>query len=855
MTTTPPSTPPLDDPATDPFLVARAAADHIAQATGVEGHDMALVLGSGWGGAAESLGEVVAEVPTHEIPGFSAPAVAGHLSVTRSIRVERADGSVRHALVLGSRTHSYEGKGVRAVVHGVRTAAATGAETLILTNGCGGLNQEWGAGTPVLLSDHINLTARSPSEGPTFVDSTDVYSPRSRELAHRVDPTLPEGVYAQFPGPHYETPAEVRMAGILGADLVGMSTTLEAIAARHCGSEVLGVSLVTNLAAGISPTPLSHAEVIEAGQAAGPRISALSADIAKSVDQDESRRSLELVDSPDPRKHDVRVRALADSQDRFSGPLEFGTAGSRGRMEAGPHRMNRAVVIRAAAGSGAYSLDTLGPAGAGGAARPRVVVGFDARHRSRTFAVDSAAVLTAAGLDVLVSPSASPTPVLAFAVRHLGADAGVMVTASHNPPADNGYKVYLGGRVVTDSGQGAQIVPPYDAHIAAAIAAVGPARSVPRASSGWTVSDREVVVAYERSVLASSDGARRDLKVVTTASHGVGGETVAHVSRDAGFTTVVPVEEQLDPNPDFPSVAFPNPEEPGAMDLALAVAQDAAADVVLANDPDADRCAVAVLDPRVGTYQGAETARSNGWRMSHGDEVGALSGDDVARRVAASGAPGGVLACSIVSSRSSGKIAAAHGLGFATTLTGFKWISRVDGLVFGYEEALGYCVDPAHVRDKDGISAASLVAQLANRLKAEGRSIVDALDDSARAHGSHVSDQLSARFEDLDRIGETMAHSRAAPPRTLAGAGVSDVTDLSAGSDGLPPTDGVRILTADGTRVIVRPSGTEPKVKCYSEVVVPVAPDASHDDLTAARAFARDRIDRVKADMTRALGL
>ncbi|MFI2702832.1 phospho-sugar mutase [Cellulosimicrobium composti] len=584
------------------------------------------------------------------------------------------------------------------------------------------------------------------------------------------------------------------------------------------------------------------------------RVAAWIDDDVDAGDQDELRRLLDLADSPDPRKHDVRAAALAELQDRFSGPLEFGTAGLRGRMAAGPHRMNRAVVIRAAAGLGAFLLDALGPAGAGGASRPRVVVGFDARHRSRTFAVDSAAVLTAAGVEVLVLPSALPTPVLAFAVRRLGADAGVMVTASHNPPADNGYKVYLGGRVVTDSGQGAQIVPPYDARIAAAIAAVGPARAVPRAGSGWTVLGHDVVDAYVRSVLALSDGAPRRLKVVTTALHGVGGETVAHVLRDAGFTTVVPVEEQLDPNPDFPSVAFPNPEEPGAMDLALAVAQDAGADVVLANDPDADRCAVAVFDPRVGTYQGAETARSNGWRMLHGDEVGALLGDDVARRVAASGGQG-VLACSVVSSRLLGKIAAAHGLGFATTLTGFKWISRVDGLVFGYEEALGYCVDPAHVRDKDGISAALLVAQLANRLKAEGRTLVDALDDLARQHGLHVSDQLSARFTDLDRIGDTMAHLRSAPPRTLAGAGVSDVADLSAGLDGLPPTDGVRILTADGTRVIVRPSGTEPKVKCYLEVVLPVAPDASHDDLTAARATARDRLDRVKADMQRALGL
>src|SRR5690606_80516 len=370
------------------------------------------------------------------------------------------------------------------------------------------------------------------------------------------------------------------------------------------------------------------------------RVAAWIDDDVDAGDQDELRRLLDLADSSDPRQHDVRASALAELQDRFSGPLEFGTAGLRGRMAAGPHRMNRAVVIRAAAGLGTFLLDTLGPAGAGGASRPRVVVGFDARHRSRTFAVDSAAVLTAAGVEVLVLPSALPTPVLAFAVRRLGADAGVMVTASHNPPADNGYKVYLGGRVVTDSGQGAQIVPPYDARIAAAIAAVGPARAVPRAGSGWTVLGHDVVDAYVRSVLALSDGAPRRLKVVTTALHGVGGETVAHVLRDAGFTTVVPVEEQLDPNPDFPSVAFPNPEEPGAMDLALAVAQDAGADVVLANDPDADRCAVAVFDPRVGTYQGAETARSNGWRMLHGDEVGALLGDDVARRVAASGGQG-----------------------------------------------------------------------------------------------------------------------------------------------------------------------------------------------------------------------
>lgn len=266
----------LSEPGTDPLSVAHEAAATIAARTGVARHDIALVLGSGWGGAADLLGETVAEIPSHEIPGFSAPAVAGHVATTRSIRL--ANG--KHALVLGSRTHLYEGKGVRRVVHGVRTAAATGAHAVVLTNGCGGLDPAWAPGTPVLIRDHLNLTATSPLEGATFVDLTDLYTQRLRDVAHEIDPDLPEGVYAQFPGPHYETPAEVTMAGRLGATLVGMSTTLEAIAARHAGLEVLGLSLVTNLAAGISPVPLSHAEVIEAGQAAGPRISRLLAEIA-----------------------------------------------------------------------------------------------------------------------------------------------------------------------------------------------------------------------------------------------------------------------------------------------------------------------------------------------------------------------------------------------------------------------------------------------------------------------------------------------------------------------------------------------------------------------------------------------
>ncbi|WP_402464332.1 purine-nucleoside phosphorylase [Isoptericola aurantiacus] len=283
MSTAASPVPDLDDPSTDPFDVARAAAEHIAGATGVPGHDIALVLGSGWGGAAELVGDVVAEIPTHEIPGFTRPSVVGHAATTRSIRIERPDGSTRQALVIGGRTHLYEGRGVRRVAHGVRTAAATGCTAVVLTNGCGGLHMAWRPGQPVLLKDHLNLTATSPLEGATFVDLTEVYSARLREVARSVDPELPEGVYAQFPGPHYETPAEVRMAGLMGADLVGMSTTLEAIAARHCGMEVLGISLVTNLAAGISPHPLSHSEVLEAGAAAAPRIGELLATIARSI--------------------------------------------------------------------------------------------------------------------------------------------------------------------------------------------------------------------------------------------------------------------------------------------------------------------------------------------------------------------------------------------------------------------------------------------------------------------------------------------------------------------------------------------------------------------------------------------
>jgi len=417
----------------------------------------------------------------------------------------------------------------------------------------------------------------------------------------------------------------------------------------------------------------------------------------------------------------------------------------------------------------------------------------------------------------------------------------VMVTASHNPPQDNGYKVYLG--------DGAQIVPPADAEISAAINAVGPLSTVVR-GDGWEVLGEEVLDAYLTRVAGLVDAATpRDLRIVYTPLHGVGRDVVLAVFDRAGFAAPTVVARQGDPDPDFSTVAFPNPEEPGAIDLALDTARDTDADIVLANDPDADRCAVAVPDAAVET----------GWRMLRGDEVGALLATHLVRRgVAASG----TFATSIVSSSLLGRIAAAHGLGYAETLTGFKWISRVERLRFGYEEALGYCVDPAGVRDKDGISAALLVAELAATLHAEGRTCSDLLDDLAREHGLHATDQLSARFEDLAEIGAAMTRLREEPPTTLGGRAVVSAEDLGAGLDGLPPTDGLRYRFEEGAlrgRVVVRPSGTEPKLKCYLEVVVPVvaavgSPQAD-GDVAAARRTAVEILSAVSADLASTLGI
>ncbi|MFE7454434.1 phospho-sugar mutase [Streptomyces griseus] len=535
-----------------------------------------------------------------------------------------------------------------------------------------------------------------------------------------------------------------------------------------------------------------------------------------------------LAEDPDPETR-AELGAIVEAGDtqelaaRFAGTLQFGTAGLRGELGAGPMRMNRSVVIRAAAGLAAY-LKAQGQEGG------LVVIGYDARYKSAEFARDTAAVMTGAGLRAAVLPRPLPTPVLAYAIRHLGAVAGVEVTASHNPPRDNGYKVYLG--------DGSQIVPPADGEIAAAIDAVGPLAGVVRPEDSWETLGDEVLAAYlARTDAVLAPDSPRTARTVYTALHGVGTSVLTAAFARAGFPEPVLVAEQAEPDPAFPTVAFPNPEEPGAMDLAFATARRAAPDLIIANDPDADRCAVAVPDSSV----------EGGWRMLRGDEVGALLAAHLVERGAT-----GVFAESIVSSSLLGRIAEKAGLGHEETLTGFKWIARVDGLRYGYEEALGYCVDPEGVRDKDGITAALLVAELASVLKEQGgRTLLDLLDDLALAHGLHATDQLSVRVEDLSVIADAMTRLRERPPTALAGLAVTSAEDLSQGTDRLPPTDGLR-YRLEGARVIVRPSGTEPKLKCYLEVVVPVADAAG---LPAARARGAELLAGIKRDLATAAGI
>ncbi|GAB2850573.1 phospho-sugar mutase [Actinoallomurus bryophytorum] len=539
---------------------------------------------------------------------------------------------------------------------------------------------------------------------------------------------------------------------------------------------------------------------------------------------DRARADAWLEQDPDPETRAELAALLDDPEalaDRFGAKLEFGTAGLRGELGAGPNRMNRVTVMRAAAGLASVlaSRDDL-------AAPPSVVIGYDARHKSDVFAQDSAAILGGAGITVHLMPRPLPTPVLAYAVRHLGCSAGIMVTASHNPPRDNGYKVYWE--------DGAQIIPPLDEEISTAIDAVGRVDELPRGDD-WRMLDDGIVESYLRSLARLPLGTHRDVTIAYTPLHGVGGAVLRRAFEWCGFPVPDVVAEQAEPDPDFPTVSFPNPEEPGAMDLALALGKNR--DLVIANDPDADRCAVAA-----------------GGRMLTGDEVGGLLAEHVLRHT--DGADR-LVATTIVSSSLLGKIAAEYGVRYAETLTGFKWImkggSDRDRLVYGYEEALGYCVggdEGVPVHDKDGIGAALTVAGLAAEAKAEGRTLLDLLEDQARRYGLHATAQVSVRVDDLSLISDAMARLREAPPAELAGHAVTEADDLATGFDGLPPSDVLRYRLSGGGRVVVRPSGTEPKLKAYLEVVVPVTGSTEE-----AQATATGELAALRESVADALGL
>ena len=473
----------------------------------------------------------------------------------------------------------------------------------------------------------------------------------------------------------------------------------------------------------------------------------------------------------------------------FSGDLEFGTAGLRSEIGPGQSRMNRAVVIRATYGLCQYLLNKYPNK------KPKLIVGNDARHLSDQFAQDVCGVAVSLGLEVFRLPSNLPTPVLAFGVRHIGADAGVMITASHNPPQDNGYKVY--------DHLGAGIIPPMDKEIAQLI------KSAPMADeiilgAGWNEID--ITTQYQQRAAQLVNNNYGQIKVAFTPMHGVGQETFDACMKEAGFNPSINVAEQTKPDPDFPTVSFPNPEEPGAMDLLLALAQTIDADVAIANDPDADRCAVAV--PEKGN-----------WKVLSGDELGFLLAWWMIEKSKLTNVPlRGQMVASIVSSSLVPKMAQAHGLKGASTLTGVKWMGHLENLIFGYEEAIGYCTDPDFVRDKDGITAALRVVEMISYLKQNNNSVTGILNEIYQEFGVHLTKQLSFRFASVSEAIKITQKLISDSPTKIGEFNVEKVENMNDGIDGLPPTSGIRLTTKNG-RIIVRPSGTEPKLKCYLEVI------------------------------------
>jgi len=479
--------------------------------------------------------------------------------------------------------------------------------------------------------------------------------------------------------------------------------------------------------------------------------------------------------------------------DRFGQRIGFGTAGLRGLLGAGPNRMNRVLVAQAAAGISKYLKENFDD--------PSVVIGYDARKNSDVFAKDSAQIFAGFDIRAFLFPDLAATPLVAYAVRNLGASAGVMVTASHNPPGDNGYKVY--------DFSGSQIISPMDAEIAKHIdefARSGSVAALTRSESFVEV-PTSVRSGYLQSVsgLLNKHSERKSIKIVYSAMHGVGASFIQEIFKLSGLAEPTQVLSQQQPDGKFPTVSFPNPEEPGAMDESLATAKDQQADLVLVNDPDADRLAVA--------FKKAD----GGYQQLTGDQLGLILGEEMASRASREGRTGS-LACSIVSSSALSKVADHYGFGFEQTLTGFKWVSRVPNLIFGYEEALGYCVDWAQVRDKDGLSAALIVADMASALANQGYTLGDQLDKLMQRYGYFATGQISIRVTDLTVIANLMNKLRTNPPAQIAGV-AAVFEDMSQGSGSLPVTDALRFKLQDGRTVIVRPSGTEPKLKCYLQAV------------------------------------
>jgi phosphomannomutase len=510
---------------------------------------------------------------------------------------------------------------------------------------------------------------------------------------------------------------------------------------------------------------------------------------------------------PDPETK-AELALLIENKDelglasRFGSRLAFGTAGLRGELGAGPNRMNRVLVAQAAAGIGRYLLTK--------EAAPSVVIGFDGRVNSDVFAKDSAEVLAGMGVRVLLLDQMGPTPLVSFATRELNMSAGIMVTASHNPPRDNGYKVYLGGDF-----NGSQIISPIDTEIAGEIDKVATTETFASLTknSDYEVIGNQIRESYLLSALqVGGKVVKKALKIVYTPMHGVGWATVEPLFARAGSEALITVDQQLQPDGAFPTVAFPNPEEPGALDLAFGLASDYNADIIIANDPDADRLAIAL-------------PTDSGWQRLTGDQVGLILADEIASQ-----ASSGTLACSIVSSSALSAVSRHYGLEFKQTLTGFKWISKVPNLIFGYEEALGYCIDPKNVADKDGISAALLMANIARREALNGRTLWDLLAELGEKYGYYATGQISIRVNDIAVIAKAMETLRTNPPRVLANTTLT-YTNLALGSEALPATDGLMFELEDNRRVIIRPSGTEPKLKCYLQAVGESAQDA--DELLA----------------------